>query len=77
MKLQIISPEKILFEGEVQCVSFPGTSGLFDVLPHHAPLIALLQKGTIRYDAEGKKLEQKIQSGFVEVNNDRLTVCIE
>lgn len=77
MKLQIISPERILFEGEVQNVSLPGASGLFDVLPHHAPLISLLQEGTIQYETEGKKLEQKVKSGFVEINNDRLIVCIE
>lgn len=77
MKLEIISPEGILFEGEVESVSFPGSAGLFDILPHHAPLIASLSDGTILYKTNGKEQELKIQSGFVEVNNDHLSVCVE
>ena len=48
MKLEIVSPDGILFEGETESVSFPGVAGSFDILPHHAPLIAALKAGTIR-----------------------------
>lgn len=77
MKLEIISPDGLLFEGEVQGVSLPGISGSFDVLPRHAPLIAALQEGCIRYTIDGKEQEQPIHTGFVEVKNDTLSVCIE
>lgn len=77
MKLEIISPDGLLFEGEVQSVSLPGISGSFDVLPRHAPLIAALQEGCIRYTMDGKEQEQSIHTGFVEVKNDTLSVCIE
>lgn len=79
MELEIISPDGILFKGETDYVSFPGTAGPFDVLPHHAPMIAALEAGTIRYQVKEKEKQQeiKIQSGFVEIKNDLLSVCIE
>lgn len=77
MKLKIVSPEGIQFEGEVGSVSFPGMGGSFDVLPNHAPLIAALQEGTVRYEVSGKHRKLPIQSGFVEVKDNVLTVCIE
>ena len=45
MRLEIISPDGILYEGETQQVSFPGAAGSFDILPHHAPMIAALGEG--------------------------------
>ena len=44
MKLNIVSPNGILFEGEAANISFPGLGGSFDVLPHHAPIIAALMQ---------------------------------
>ncbi len=77
MKVRIIAPEKVLFEGESESVTFPGINGSFDVLPHHAPLITALQKGIIRYLVNGKEYEQPIDSGFVKIENDIVTVCAE
>jgi F-type H+-transporting ATPase subunit epsilon len=79
MELEVISPKGILFKGEAIYVSFPGVAGMFDVLPHHAPMIAALREGAIRYQTNEKEGEQeiKIQSGFVEIKNDILSVCIE
>lgn len=77
MKLEIISPEGIVYQGETERASFPGLGGSFDVFPHHAPLIAALQKGVIQFEKEGKTTEQPVESGFVEVKNDTLSVCIE
>lgn len=77
MRLSIISPTGVIFEGETENVTFPGLSGSFDVLPHHAPLISGLKAGVIRYTSEGQTLEQPIKSGFVEVKDDALTVCVE
>ena len=64
-------------EGEAARVSFPGAAGSFDILPHHAPLIAALRQGTIQYEHDGKRGEQAIKSGFVEVKDDYISVCIE
>ena len=58
MKLKIITPEGVLFEGESDAVTFPGMAGSFDVLPHHAPLITALREGVIRYRVEGQEQEQ-------------------
>lgn len=77
MKLEIVSPNGILFKGETQSVSLPGMGGSFDVLPHHAPLIAALKKGTIKFEVNGNYQEQTIQSGFIEVWDDILSVCVE
>ena len=71
MKLEIVSPDGILFEGETESVSFPGVAGSFDIL------IATLRQGTIQYEHDGKKGEQAIKSGFVEVKDDYISVCIE
>jgi len=77
MKLTIITPMQVLFEGESEAVTLPGLSGSFDVLPHHAPLISALREGVIRYDVNSKTHEQEIGGGFVKVENDELTVCVE
>ena len=79
MELEIISPNGILFKGDTTYVSFPGAAGSFDVLPHHAPMIAALEAGLIRYQTNEKEEQQeiKIQNGFVEIKNDILSVCIE
>lgn len=79
MELEIISPAGILFKGKTDYVSFPGIAGSFDVLPHHAPMIAALEEGVIRYQTKEKETQQeiKIQSGFVEIKEDTLSVCIE
>ena len=77
MKLEIISPEKTIFSGEAESVNLPGTAGGFEVLPHHAALISSLKAGEIRYTVDGNETKLKIDSGFVEVNNNVVSVCIE
>lgn len=75
-KLNIISPEKILFSGEVVAVALPGSKEPFTVLHNHAPIISTLSKGVIRWKAETPG-EQKIVNGFVEVKNNVVTACVE
>lgn len=78
MELEIISPDGVLFKGEVNQVSFPGMAGSFEVLPHHAPLITALRKGNIRYETgDGTIQEIEVKDGFVEVKNDSISACIE
>jgi len=82
LHLNIISPEKSLFDGDIEKVTLPGTSGPFTILPHHAPIISSLKKGVIEYvsvgdnsDGGGKQILE-IEAGFIELSNDIVTVCI-
>lgn len=77
MKLEIISPEKIYFKGEVDSVTLPGILGPFQVLNNHAPLISLLKKGMLEFSYEGNIQELEITDGFVEISNNNITVCID
>ncbi len=73
LKLKIVSPERVEFEGEVESVKVPGTKGNFEILNNHAPIISTLQKGTVEYD--GKQLA--ILGGFVSVQKNEVSLCVE
>lgn len=74
MILEIISPEKKLFSGEASSVTVPGSSGMFQVLNNHAPIISTLKKGTVKVaTAEGEKTFE-INGGVVEVLNNKVVV---
>ena len=73
LKLKIVSPERVEFEGEVERVKVPGMMGNFEILTDHAPIISSLQKGTVEYD--GKQLP--ITGGFVAVQKNEVSVCVE
>ena len=77
MKMTITSPEGILFEGNVENAKFPGALGAFMVLPKHAPIISTLTDGKVTYSQSGNTSEIAIQGGFVEVNKDVISVCVE
>ena len=78
MKLEIITPEQIVFSGEIELVSLPGTKGLFTMLENHAPIVSSLQKGKLRYKIpQGEEVEITVGSGFVEMNNNIVSVCVE
>ncbi|MDO5442184.1 MAG: ATP synthase F1 subunit epsilon [Bacteroidia bacterium] len=78
MKLTILSPEKELLNCEVTAVELPGAKGRFMVLSGHAPLMTLLQSGTVKYDRTGADSRQEITitGGFAQVMNDVITVCV-
>jgi len=73
LELKIVSPERIEFDGEVERVIVPGTQGQFEILKDHAPIISTLQKGVVVY---GDK-ELPILGGFVEVQQNVVSLCIE
>jgi F-type H+-transporting ATPase subunit epsilon len=77
MKLEIITPEKIYFTGEVTSVTLPGSIGLFTVWENHAPLISSLKEGKISYLSDKKETELNIEGGFAEVSKNVVTVCLE
>ena len=77
MSLTIVSPEKILYEGEATVVAVPGTKGAFEVLDNHAPIISSLQEGTIVAKHDGAQEEISITSGFIEVADNKVSICVE
>ena len=78
MTLEILTPEKKIFSGEVYGVQLPGISGLFEVLDKHAPLVSALKNGKLKILKDKTHTESyTIQSGFVEVLNNKTTVLVE
>ena len=79
MILEILTPERKIFSGDVYGVQLPGISGLFEVLDKHAPLVSALKAGKLKIlkDKNNQVSHFQIQSGFVEVLNNRTTVLVE
>ncbi|MFC2114369.1 ATP synthase F1 subunit epsilon [Bacteroidota bacterium] len=77
MYLEIISPDKVLFAGNVISVRLPGEDGYFELLQDHAPLISLLKEGEIRIIREnGNKEVLQTKKGFAEVTDNTITVLV-
>lgn len=73
MHLEIITPDKKLFEGEAKSVIVPGSEGSLGILNNHAPMIASLKKGKVK--ADGQTFE--IKGGVVEVLKNKVIVLAE
>jgi F-type H+-transporting ATPase subunit epsilon len=74
----LVSPEKLLFSGEVQQVDVPGGEGDFGVLANHAPLVSTVRPGIlVIYNESGEKLPVVINGGFAEVSPGGLTVLAD
>ncbi len=78
MHLEIISPDKILFKGEVTSVVVPGETGLLEILNNHAPLITTLKNENIRVkESDGKTASIQVNNGgVVEVLNNKVTILL-
>lgn len=80
MELEILTPVKKLFSDTVYGVQLPGIDGSFEVLDKHAPLVSALKAGNLKVlkDKSMKNVSMfTIQSGFVEVLNNKVTVLVE
>ena len=77
LKLRIIAPDRMVFEGDVESVTLPGTVGSFTVLDRHAPIISSLENGKITYRDANGQTEAAVRSGFAEVRNNVLSICVE
>ena len=77
LQLKIVSPEKIEFSGAVESVLVPGTMGQFEILQDHAPIISTLQVGTVENATPDGKQSLEIQGGFVEVQKNVVSLCVE
>jgi F-type H+-transporting ATPase subunit epsilon len=78
MTLEILTPEKKIFSGDVYGVQLPGISGVFEVLEKHAPIVSALKEGRLKVlKDKNSSTSYTIQGGFVEVINNRATVLVE
>ena len=80
MNLEILTPERKLYSGDVYGVQLPGVDGLFEVLEKHAPMVSALKAGKLKV-LKGKSQNDSelynIQGGFVEVFHNKVTVLVE
>lgn len=72
----VISPERTLYSSKVEALIVPGEKGQFEILRNHAPLISSLTTGTIICRGN-EPFELQINSGFVEVKDNEVTLCVE
>ncbi len=78
MYLEIITPEKMLFTGEITIIKLPGTLGSFEIMKNHAPIISTLTFGKIKVkEANGIISYFEIKGGLVEVSNNKVKVLVE
>ena len=78
MTLEILTPDKKIFSGEVYGVQLPGISGMFEVLDKHAPIVSALKEGKLKILKDKSASSQyNIQGGFVEVLDNKVTVLVE
>ena len=79
MHLDIITPDKKIYSGEITSVSVPGALGRFQILKNHAPIISTLEDGkvTIRGGSAGKEETLFIKGGVVEASNNKVVILAE
>jgi F-type H+-transporting ATPase subunit epsilon len=78
MNIQIITPDKTLFEGEAKLVQLPGLDGSFELLTNHAPMISALKEGSVKIKTDDDN-EQffEIRGGVVEVIRNKVLILAE
>ena len=78
MQLDLLTPSKKIFSGEVKLVKLPGSTGSFEVLNNHAPIISALTKGELKVITESDEtLRYKISGGVFEMKNNNAVALIE
>lgn len=74
MKLQIITPDKELFSGEVNSIVIPGIDGLIGILNNHAPMVSALKDGKIKVGLEKEEKFFEVNGGVVEVLKNNVII---
>jgi F-type H+-transporting ATPase subunit epsilon len=78
MKIEIITPDQKVFEGDIRSVRVPGKKGSFQVLKDHAPIVSTLEKGpVILVDQAGKEKQFDIEGGVIEVKANKIILLAE
>jgi len=77
LQLEVVTPERRVLAESAEMVTVPGFGGELGILPGHTPLISRLQTGVLSYVKEGRTQQLHVSGGFVEVNDDRVSVLAE
>ena len=78
MRIEIITPDKKIYEGEIKSVRVPGKKGSFQILKDHAPIISTLEPGPVFItDASGKQIDYEISGGVIEVKTNNIILLAE
>ena len=70
--LEVITPERKFFQGDVECLIFKSSDGELGVYPQHAPLVTTVEVGTIKINQDGKWIEAVVTQGFAEITPDKV-----
>ena len=77
MLIDIVTPDKNIFSGDISSATFPGSDGSFGIKENHAPMVATLKKGKIKVVVNGKEEFFDVKGGVVEVNHNKIIVLAE
>ncbi len=78
MQLEIVTPDKKIYEGDVSMVNIPGSDGSFGILENHAAIISTLKEGVIKVvETNNSEVSFDVKGGVVEVNNNKIIVLAE
>jgi F-type H+-transporting ATPase subunit epsilon len=78
MKIEIVTPDKKIYEGEIKSVRVPGKKGSFQVLKDHAPIVSTLDSGSVyMVDMEGKQTIYEIGGGVIEVKSNKIVLLAD
>jgi F-type H+-transporting ATPase subunit epsilon len=77
IRCEIVSQDRIVFQGEADMVLLPGTDGEMGILPHHAPLLTTLKYGIIRVRSQGRETLFTVAGGFAEIQPDIVTILAD
>ena len=77
IRLEIVTPEKMVFSDDVDVIQAWGVEGQLGILPHHAPLMTMLQPGDLVFRKEGKEEALTISGGFLEVRPDKVVILAD
>lgn len=77
VRCEIVSQDRIVFQGDVDIVVLPGAAGEMGILPHHSPILSVLQYGVIRVRSEGEDQFFTVAGGVAEVQPDQVTVLAD
>src|SRR3990172_2750983 len=77
IKIDIVTAERLVYSDEVDVIVAPGTEGQLGILPHHAPLMTMLQPGELVLKKGGEEVSLAITGGFLEVRPDKVVILAD
>ena len=78
MKIEIVTPDKKIFDGEIKSVRVPGKKGSFQVLKDHAPIVSTLDSGTVRMvDQDNNEVTYEISGGVIELKANKIILLAD